>query len=111
MRYELKKPCTGLFPIPDPVFPIPDPVFLPYLFLASSLSSLVAVWTYEFFVYKKTEQLLVAQIIPPLISIVACYIFIPKYGIEGVAYVLTSLFYLSLILIIHSKTFKSKGYV
>lgn len=56
---------------------------LPYLFLASSLSSIAAVWTYEFFVYERTKELLFAQIMPSLIGILSSYIFVPKFGVTG----------------------------
>jgi len=86
---------------------------LPYLFLASSISSIAALWTYEFFVYKKTKQLLLPQILPSVLSIIACYFLIPHYGIEGVMYVLilTSSSYIILVLITNFKTFSAKGHI
>jgi len=80
---------------------------LPYLFFASALSSIAAIWTYEFFVYDKAKKLLVAQTIPSIVSIISCFVLIPSYGIVGVSYVLllSSGVYLLLILLTYYKFF------
>lgn len=80
---------------------------LPYLFLAASFSNIAVIWTYEFFVYQKTKLLLVAQVLPSLISVLCCYLLIPEYGILGAVYSLlvTSFGYLLMVLISYYKYF------
>lgn len=83
---------------------------LPYLFLAASFSNIAVIWTYEFFVYKKTKQLLLAQILPSFISVGSAYILISKYGILGAVYTLliTSFCYLLIVLATYYKNFIQK---
>lgn len=59
---------------------------LPYLFLAASLSNIAVIFTYEFFVYKKTKELLPAQIIPSIIGVICAVILIQEYKILGALY-------------------------
>lgn len=85
---------------------------LPYLFLAAAFSNISVIWTYEFFVHKKTKQLLLAQILPAFVSIVSCYFLIPAYGVLGAVYsvLITSFFYLCIILFTYHTSFMRKIY-
>jgi len=86
---------------------------LPYLFLAAAFSNIAIIWTYEFFVHKKTKQLLLAQILPAFISILSCYFLIPVYGIIGatVALLLTSVSYFILVVSTYYKFFTQLSHI
>jgi len=86
---------------------------LPYLFLAASFANLGQIWTYQFFVYKKTKQLLLAQILPSLISILSSYILVPKYGIVGVvgSLLISSFSFLLLVVLLYYKNFNQRKFV